>query len=77
MRKSNLYERMKKYAVPAKDPTDFLERYTKAGYGIEIGEDYQKARIESAYEDLKRCGYCILSTHESKTGEIVTWFPVE
>lgn len=75
MNKIPLYEHMKKYAVKAKDPIDFLERYTKNGYGAERGKDYQQARIESAYEDLKKFGYCMLPTHSSKTGEIVTWYP--
>lgn len=69
-----MFEHMKKYAVPAKNPADFLDKYTKGGCGAERGKDYQKARIESAYEDLKKYGYCMLSAHESKTGEIVTWY---
>lgn len=72
---TRLYEHMKKYAVPAKDPVDFLERYTRAGCGIERGKDYQKSRIESAYEDLENFGYCMLPPYSSKTGEIVTWYP--
>lgn len=75
--KETLYERMKRYAVPAKDPVDFLERYTKSGYGIERGKDYQEARIRTAYEDLERYGYCMLPPSSSKTGEIVTWYPEE
>lgn len=75
MKDSKLYERMKKYAVQAENPVDFLERYTKPGYGIERGKDYQKARIKSAYEDLEEYGYCMLPTHSSKTGDIVTWYP--
>lgn len=69
------YEHMKKYAVPAKDPVDFLNRYTRAGYGIERGEEYQKSRIESEYEDLEKFGYCMIPPSSSKTGEIVTWYP--
>ena len=75
MEKVSLYEKMKKYAVPAKDPVDFLERYTKPGYGIERGKEYQEARIKTAYEDLERCGYCMLPNSSSKTGEAVTWYP--
>ena len=72
---TTIFERMKKYYVPAKNPEDFLNNYTKGGYGAERGNDYQKARIESAYEDLEKCGYCMLSMHESKTGEVLTWYP--
>ena len=70
-----LYNLMKKYAVSATDPVDFLERYTRAGYGIERGADYQASRIESAYEDLENLGYCMLPPSSSKTRETVTWYP--
>lgn len=75
MQKETFYEHMKKYSVQAKDPIDFLERYTKAGYGIERGEEYQQARIKTAFEDLEKWGYCMLPNSSSKTGEIVTWYP--
>lgn len=70
-----LYELMKKYAVPATDPIDFLVHYTRSGYGIERGADYQASRIESAFEDLEKFGYCMLPPSSSKTGETVTWYP--
>lgn len=73
--KVSLYEQMKKYAVSAKDPVDFLELYTRIGYGIERGTEYQEARIKSAFEDLERFGYCMIPPSTSKTGEIVTWYP--
>lgn len=71
----NLYEKMKKYAVSADNPEDFLNRYTKAGRGIERGEDYQAARVEAAYESVNKLGYCMLSRHDSVSGDIVTWYP--
>ena len=77
MERQPLYETMKKYAVQAEDPIDFLERYTKAGYGIERGKEYQQARIKTAFEDLEQFGYCMLPIQSSKTGEIVTWYPKE
>lgn len=70
-----LYNLMKKYAVPATDPVDFLDRYTRSGYGIERGADYQASRIESSYEDLEKFGYCMIPQSSSKTGETVTWYP--
>lgn len=70
-----LYNLMKKYAVPAKDPVDFLERYTRSGYGIECGIEYQNARIKTAFEDLEAYGYCMLPPSSSKTREVVTWYP--
>ena len=70
-----LYERMKKYAVPASDPIDFLERYTRVGCGAERGKAYQEERVKDAFKDLEEYGYCMLSAHESATGDVVSWYP--
>lgn len=75
MKNQSLFEKMKKYSVPASDPVDFLERYTREGFGIECGKEYQQARIETAFEDLEKCGYCMIPPFSSKTRRIVTWYP--
>lgn len=72
---TNLYEKMKEYSAPADGPEDFLNRYTRPWRGRERGDDYQAARVEATYEHLEKLGYCMLSRHDSVTGEIVTWYP--
>lgn len=70
-----------KYLVPARDPVDFLERYTKPGMLERLWpnkadrEECQKSRIEDAYNDLEHLGYCMLPPSSTRTGETVTWYP--
>lgn len=72
---------VKKYLVPAEDPVDFLEKYTNPGKLESLWpdkadrEECQKSRIEDAYNDLERFGYCILPPSSTKTGDTVTWYP--
>lgn len=72
--KWNGYDAFKEYEVQAESVEDFLERYTKPQRHNGRGEEYEKARIKSYSEQLKKDGYTIMSKHESVTGEIVSYY---
>ena len=79
----NMYEYMKKYAVPAESVEDFCNKYyqprafhDRTGDTWDYdGETYQAACIASHKEYIKEKGYCMITHHDSKTGETVTYYP--
>lgn len=74
----SLFEKFKEYQV--NDVTtvkEFLEKYYKhdrfTGRNKEI-PNYSDRLIRSYEEEFKKYGYCFISHHDSKTGEIVTFY---
>ena len=72
-----LYEKLKKYAVPAASVEDFRRRYTKPDRLTARGPAYAAAVIQAAQEDFTRFGYTLISRHDSITGEIVAYYGPE
>ena len=71
---TSLYEKFKKYQVPASSVEDFRQRYTKPRAYRERGPEYVAAVLQSARRDLEKYGYTIISHHDSVTGEIVAYY---
>ena len=69
-----LYDKFKQYEVKAKSLEDFLETYTKPKAHRERGNEYVEARIKSHAEDLEEYGYTFITHHDSKSGEIVSYY---
>ncbi len=69
-----LTEIYKKYEVKADSVADFLERYTKTDRHSGRGEEYVQCRIQSHTESLEKLGYTIITHHDSKTGEVVSYY---
>jgi len=70
----DLYEKFKKYAVPAASIEDFRRRYTKPDHYAQRGPEYVAAVLQSSREELERDGFTIISSHDSITGEIVSYY---
>ena len=64
---SILYEKFKKYQVPASSVEDFRRRYTKPDRFAQRGPEYQAAVLQAARDDLARFGYTIISRHDSRS----------
>jgi hypothetical protein len=71
VRREKTLERHKEYQVTdVSSVKEFLERYYKP-------DRYQECPdviLESKTQDIKRDGYCIISRHDSMTGEVVAYF---
>ena len=53
---SILYEKFKKYQVPASSVEDFRRRYTKPDRFAQRGPEYQAAVLQAARDDLAQFG---------------------
>lgn len=71
----NPYDGWRKYQVQAGSLESFLEHYYKRDRYTGRGEDYAEAIRQSYRETLAHDGVCIISRHESRTGEVVAWYP--
>ena len=72
--RSALYEKFKKYQVPASSVEDFRRRYTKPDRFAQRGPEYQAAVLQAARDDLAQFGYTIISRHDSVTGEVLAYY---
>ena len=70
----SLFEKFKKYEVQADSIEDFIFKYGKPSRYQERGEEYMKVCIQSHKEDLLKCGYDIITHHDSKSGETVSYY---
>ena len=70
---SILYEKFKKYQVPASSVEDFRRRYTKPDRFAQRGPEYQAAVLQAARDDLAQFGYTIISRHDCVTGEVLAY----
>ena len=60
--------------VAADSVASFLEKYYKPQRYQERGEAYAAAVLASHEQHFERCGYDIISRHESVTGKVVAYF---
>lgn len=67
-------ELFKKYEVPAKNIEDFLKKYTKYSRHEGRGNKYAEARIKSHSEDFSKYGFCLITHHDSVTGDHVAYY---
>lgn len=74
-KKCNSCESFKKYTVQADSIEDFIERYGKPKQYRERGPEYMEACIASHKEHLAKFGFDFITHHDSKTGEIVSYYP--
>ena len=73
--KSNLYESMKEYAVQADGVEDFIRKYGKPSSYWERSGEYMEECITSHIAYLEKYGYDMITRHDSKIGEMVTYYP--
>ena len=71
---SILYEKFKKYQVPASSVEAFHCRYTKTDRFAQRAPEYQAAVLQAARDDLAQFGYTIISRHDSVTGEVLAYY---
>ena len=85
-KKYKMYESYKKYAVQADSVEDFCNRYYKpsafhdrtgSAWDYGDGESYQEACIKSHKKHIERDGFTTITRHDSKTGEVVAYYPNE
>ena len=75
---TTIYELFKDKAVKDCDSVvDFLNKYYKPERFTGRGEEYAKNLIASYEKDVKNDGCTIISHHDSKTGEVVAYYPKE
>jgi hypothetical protein len=74
-RKWNPFDAWRKYQVPAESVADFLARYYRADRYTGRGEDYAAVLLASYTREASEDGVCAISHHDSRTGEIVAWYP--
>lgn len=68
------YARYQQYEMPAADVADFLARYYKADRYTGRGDDYAAALLQSYEERFEADGFVIISHHDSRSGEIVSYY---
>ena len=66
MKKRTLYDNFKKYEVQANNLRDFCDKYHNY--------DYPEDDYEFHKKDLIETGFTIIDHHDSKTGEIVSYY---
>ncbi len=76
---TNPKELFRKYQVCADSLDDFLDRlYKHDRYkgrdGKVWGEDYSQCIKDSCEAGLERYGYCLISRHDSRTGDVVAFY---
>lgn len=70
----NLHESFKKYAAESDSVADFLQKHSKPSRHEARGKEYVDARIQSNIEHLNKYGYTFITHHDSKTGEVVSYY---
>lgn len=62
--------------VEASSVEDFIQRYYKKDRLFDdVYPGYTDTIIENRLVDVVKYGYCIISRHESVTGQVVAYFP--
>ena len=69
------YAHFKRFAVPASNVQDFLQRYSKPKAHALRGSEHVALRIKSYQRELQQYGFCFITHHDSVTGEIVAYYP--
>jgi hypothetical protein len=75
MNRTSTYNLFKKYAVEANSLEEFLEKHTKHSRHAGRGSEYVAIRIASHQEDIDKYGFTFITHHDSKSGEIVAYYP--
>lgn len=68
---SDLYSKFKKYIVHAESLQEFIDRWHKPG---KINNFNREADYNGHKEDLEKYGFTIIPSHDSITGEIVSYY---
>lgn len=68
------YKAFKKYRVEASSIEEFIRKYGKPKQYWERGEEYMKACIASHTEHFDKYGFDFITHHDSKSGEIVSYY---
>ena len=71
---TNLKRAFHKYMVPADSVSDFLDHYYKTDRYTGRGSEYATSLLKSYEKEYETRGYCFISHHDSKTGEIVAYY---
>lgn len=70
-----MYQKFKKYAIPADSLEDFCLKYHKRSAYHDRGADYMAEDLASHKKDLERDGYTIIPRGSSTTGDIAAYYP--
>lgn len=73
--RKELKERFKKYEVKSNSLEEFCNTYYKKNRYSDRGVDYVLSCLESHVEHLDKYGYTFITSHDSVTGEIVSYYP--
>lgn len=73
--RKDLKERFKRYEVKADSLEEFCNFYYKKSRYSDRGLDYVLSCLESHVESLEKYGYTFITSHDSITGEIVSYYP--
>jgi hypothetical protein len=69
------YETFKKYAVnDVSSVEEFLKKYTKHSRLEGRDDVYNKTRLESYQKEYDELGFTFMTHHESKSGEVVSFY---
>ena len=76
---ANTKELFRKYRVEADSLDDFLDTFYRHDRyegrdGKVWGDDYSQSIKDSCELDLEQHGYCLISRHDSRTGDIVAFY---
>lgn len=71
----SLKESFKKYEVKANNLEEFCSNFYKKKSYSDRGSEYMIACLEGHIEHLERYGYTFITSHDSITGEIVSYYP--
>jgi hypothetical protein len=72
-----LYEKFKKYQMPADSTEDFCMKYHKRSAYHDRGKEYMECDLQSHKEELEKYGYTIIPGSSSTTGDIVSYYGKE
>ena len=68
------YIAFQKYEVMADNVEDFIQKFGKPSRYEERGSEYMECVLQSHTRQLFAYGYTFISNHDSKTGEIVSYY---
>lgn len=60
--------------VKANSVSDFLKKYYREDRYTGRGKEYAATLLASYEEEFKEYGYCIISKHDSKSGDVCAFF---
>jgi hypothetical protein len=73
----SLYEKFKKYELPAESIEDFCNKYHRRDAYHERGAEYMAVDLQSHIEEFEKYGYTIIPGSSTTTGDIISYYGKE